>query len=85
MTIAVRHDKKAKLTPGLQAKLVSLAVIRAYERGKSYDPVSLLQWETNAWAKICLRVSSDKEIRQIATSAESRGVWLLYTSDAADE
>ncbi len=49
-------------------------MIKAYERAKSYDPVSLYQWETNAWTKICLKVNSDKEIRQIATKAVEVGL-----------
>ena len=67
MTIVVRADKKSGITGGgTSAKLVSFAVIKAYEGAKVFDPVSLLQWETNAWTKICLKINSDKEIRQIA-------------------
>ena len=61
MTIVVRSDKKSGITGGgTSAKLVSLAVIKAYEKARTFDPVSLLQWETNSWAKICLKVKSDK-------------------------
>ena len=75
MTIVVRADKKSSIcTGGQQAKLVSRAVIKAYERAQSFDPVSLYQWETNAWTKICLKVHSDQEIRQIAAKAESVGL-----------
>ena len=43
MTIVVRADAKSGITSGgTSAKLVSLAVIRAYENCKSFDPVSLL-------------------------------------------
>lgn len=67
MTIVVRSDKKSGITGGgTSAKLVSFAVIKAYEVCKDFDPVSLLQWETNAWTKVCLRIGSDKEIRGIA-------------------
>ena len=67
MTIVVRADKKSGITGGgTSAKLVSYAVIKAYERGRMFDPVSLMQWETNAWTKICLKVNSDKDIRAIA-------------------
>ena len=75
MTIVVRADKKSGITGGgTSAKLVSHAVIKAYEQCKGFDPVSLLQWETNAWTKICLRVSSDKQIRDIHQKAIEVGV-----------
>ena len=71
MTIVVRSDKKSSISTGggQQAKLVSRAVIKAYERAQEFDPVSLYQWEANAWTKICLKVHSDKEIREIAAKA----------------
>ena len=60
MTIVVRSDKKSGITEGgISAKLVSLAVIKAYEKAKEFDPVALMQWESNAWTKICLKVSND--------------------------
>ena len=75
MTIVVRADKKSGITGGgTSAKLVSLAVIKAYEKARTFDPVALLQWETNAWTKICLKVNNDKEIRAIAAKAEEVGV-----------
>ena len=64
MNIVVRSDKKSGITGGgTSAKLVSLAVIKAYEACRTFDPVSLMQWEMNSWAKVCLKVKSDKEIR----------------------
>ncbi len=43
MTIVVRSDKKSGITTGgASAKLVSFAVIKAYEKCKDFDPVSLL-------------------------------------------
>jgi len=43
MTIVVRADKKSGITGGgTSAKLVSYAVIKAYDACKTYDPVSLL-------------------------------------------
>ena len=43
MTIVVRADKKSGIIGGgTSAKLVSYAVIKAYERGKVFDPISLL-------------------------------------------
>ena len=75
MTILVRSDKKSGITSGgTSAKLVSLAVIKAYVRAKEFDPVSLMQWETNSWAKICLKVSNDKQIREIAAKEQEVGV-----------
>lgn len=75
MTIVVRADKKSGITGGgTSAKLVSLAVIKAYEKGRDFDPISLLQWETNAWTKVCLKGNSDKELRAIAKKAEEVGV-----------
>jgi len=42
MTIVVRSDKKSGITSGgAAAKMVSLAVIKAYEKCKEFDPVSL--------------------------------------------
>ena len=75
MTIVVRNDKQSGITsPGIAAKLVSLSVIKAYEKCKEFDYPSLAQWEANAWAKITLKVHSDKEIREIAAKAESEGI-----------
>ena len=75
MTIVVRADKKSGLTKGgAAAKLISLAVIKAYEAGQIFDPISLMQWETNSWAKICLKVHSDDEIREIAAQAAEVGL-----------
>ena len=75
MTIVVRSDKKSGITGGgTSAKLVSLAVFKAYEKCKEFDPVSLMQWEANAWTKICLKVSNDKQIREIASKAAEVGV-----------
>lgn len=75
MTIVVRADKKSGITGGgTSAKLVSLAVIKAYELAREFDPVSLLQWETNAWTKICLKTNSDKEIRKIAEKCKEIGI-----------
>ena len=75
MTIVVRADKKSGITTGgTSAKLVSLAVIKAYEAGKIFDPVSTLQWETNAWTKICLKIHSDEEIRELAAKAAEIGL-----------
>ena len=66
MTIVVRSDKKSGITSGgAAAKLVSLAVIKAYERCKEYDPVSLAQWEAMGWTKICLKVNSEKKLYNI--------------------
>ena len=43
MTIVVRSDKKSGITGGgTSAKFVSLAVIKAYEKAKEFDPVSLM-------------------------------------------
>ena len=70
MTIVVRNDKQSGITsPGISAKLVSLAVIRAYEKCKQDDYPTLAQWEANAWTKIALKVHSEKEIRDIAAKA----------------
>ena len=75
MTIVVRNDKASGITsPGLAAKLVSKAVIMAYQKCLQVDPVSLYQWESAAWTKIALQVRSDAEIREIAAKAESEGI-----------
>ena len=75
MTIVVRNDKASGITSvGIAAKLVSLSVIKAYEKCKEFDYPSLAQWEANAWAKITLKVHSDKEIREIAAKAEAEGI-----------
>ena len=63
MTIVVRDDKKSGIKgPGLAAKLVSIAVMKAYQKCQTFDPVSLMQWETNSWTKIALRANSASEI-----------------------
>ena len=75
MTIVVRADAASGITGGgTSAKLVSLAVIKAYERAREFDPVALNQWEANSWTKICLKVKSDSEIRDIAKKATEVGV-----------
>ncbi len=75
MTIVVRNDKPSGITnPGISAKLVSLAVIKAYQKCQEYDPPSLYQWEANAWTKIALKVHSEKEIRDIGARAEAEGI-----------
>ena len=63
MVIVVRSDGQyASLPTGLSAKLVSDACLRAYQSGQTFDPVSVSQWEYNAWPKICVKCKSEEEL-----------------------
>ena len=75
MTICVRADDASQITqPGLSAKLVSIAVIKAYQICREVDLISLMQWEASSWPKIALKVHSDKEVREIALKAKEQGL-----------
>lgn len=75
MTIVVRADQKSGITgAGTSAKLVSIAVMRAYEACKIKDPISLAQWESMAWTKIALKVNSETQLNAVATKAEQVGL-----------
>ena len=75
MTIVVRADQKSGISgAGTSAKLVSIAVMRAYEACKIKDPVSLAQWEGMGWTKIALKVNSEAQLNGVAQKAEKVGL-----------
>ena len=61
MVIAMRVDGPFEnLALGLSAKLVSEAVIQAYQRGQETNPLAVKQWEMNAWPKIVVKCNDLK-------------------------
>ena len=75
MTIVVRADQKSGIAgAGTSAKLVSIAVMRAYEACKIKDPVSLAQWEGMGWTKIALKVNSASQLNAVVEKAEKVGL-----------
>ena len=68
MVIAIRADRKTpfdNMPMGLSAKLVSEGVIFAYQRAQEVDPVSLNQWEINAWPKIVVKCKNEAELLDV--------------------
>ena len=70
MTIVLNRGFPA--SKSLQATAISKAVIGAYENCK--DKVSLMQWEINSWAKICLKIDSSEQMLDLDLKAKSIGI-----------
>ncbi len=88
MVIAVRTDKNSPLENlplGLSAKLVSEAVIFAYQKAQETDPVSVSQWEINAWPKIVVKCRNEKELREVEEKAKSNSIsnYTLYKESSS--
>ena len=75
MVIVVRADGAyANMPTGQSAKLVSEAVMRAYQCGQEFDPILVRQWEMNAWPKICVKCKSQEELLQVVENAKKNGI-----------
>jgi len=70
MTIVLNRGVPA--SKSLQVTAISKAVIGAYENCS--DKVSLMQWELNSWAKICLKIDSSEQLLNLDLKAKSIGI-----------
>ncbi|TNV75658.1 hypothetical protein FGO68_gene4728 [Halteria grandinella] len=88
MNIAVRVDNKtplANLPIGLSARLVSEAVIHAYQSGLQFDAASVRQWELGAWPKIAVKCRNEGELREVEKKAKENGVNSFVLEKPASE
>ena len=75
MVIAIRTDKYYEnLSTSLSARLVSEAVIYAYQRGQEVDSVAVNQWSMNGSRKVVVKCPSLEELEALKAKAESTGV-----------
>ena len=48
-----------------QARLISQAVIKAYEQAQNLNSAHVLQWELNGWPKVCLKTKDAEELKAL--------------------
>ena len=73
MTIVV---VKGQLSKSDECKLISQAVIKAYEQACIKDYAAVQRWENNSWPKICLQCDSVQAIQALYDSAKDTLVYL---------
>ena len=77
MVIAMRvdpHTPFANMPVGLSSKLVSEAVIMAYQKGQEFYQLAVTQWEMNAWPKIVVKCNSLKQLLAVQEKAKANNI-----------